>query len=48
MTEPTNAVFLTNARKILSGTGPRKALSMVTCGAPELAVNVIISVCVRG
>jgi TRAP-type C4-dicarboxylate transport system permease small subunit len=46
--EPTNAVFLTNFMGILSGIIPRNALSIETCWAPELAVNVLIWVCVTG
>jgi len=42
LAKPTNAMFLTNAKGILSGTVPRNALSIETCWAPELAVNVLI------
>jgi hypothetical protein len=37
-----NALFLTNTIRILSGMGPRNALSIETCWDPELAVKVSI------
>ena len=40
LAEPTNEVFLINPKRILSGIGPRNALSIETCLAPELAVKV--------
>jgi len=37
--EPTNAVFLTNVIKIVSGIGPRNAISIQIFWAAELAVK---------
>jgi hypothetical protein len=48
MAEPTNAVFLTIAIRILSGIDPRNALSIEISWAPELSVNILILVFVRG
>ena len=43
LVEPSNAVFLTNKIRILSGIGPRNALSIETCWDPELALKVLMS-----
>jgi hypothetical protein len=42
LAERTNAMILTGAMEILSRIGQSNALSIETCWAPELAVNILI------